>query len=60
MNNRRGLATLDNVSIVLRWDGQAWTEIDVGPHPILHDVWARSRNDIWIVGDNGTLLHYAP
>lgn len=36
-------------------------KVDLTPlekYPLFNAVWARSSSDIWIVGDQGTLLHY--
>ncbi|MEV0621749.1 hypothetical protein AB0I81_51080 [Nonomuraea sp. NPDC050404] len=44
--------------LVLHWDGSAWTQVNVPGAvsdgtfnlPVLQDVFARSANDVWIVG----------
>ncbi|MBK6811500.1 MAG: hypothetical protein IPG81_21915 [Sandaracinaceae bacterium] len=52
---------------VWRWNGTAWSEVglpsdiprtDTGELPALFKVWGRDADDVWIVGSNGTILHW--
>lgn len=52
---------------VWRFDGDVWTEMDLpddlprtdaGEVPSLFKVWGRNADDVWIVGGQGTVLHY--
>ena len=53
---------------VAHFDGTTWSPstlpADAGPIPTgantygLHGVWGSGPNDVWIVGDSGTLRHY--
>lgn len=52
---------------VWRWNGTAWSEVDLpsdiprtdtGELPALFKVWGRDADDVWIVGSNGTILHW--
>lgn len=47
----------DNAT-VLRWNGAFWTPLPTGltTWPSLRAVWARSDDDLWVVGDDGTVL----
>ncbi len=35
-----------------------WIALDPGTTQNLNDVWASDSNNVWIVGDSGTVLHY--
>jgi hypothetical protein len=41
------------------FDGKEWKAMDSGTKNNLHAVWGSSPNDVWAVGDGGTILHYA-
>jgi hypothetical protein len=52
---------------VWRFDGETWTAVDLpedlprtelGDIPSLFKVWGSSKNDVWICGGLGTLLHW--
>lgn len=52
---------------IWRFNGETWTEVDLpddlplsrsGEAPSLFKVWGRSADDVWIVGGEGTVLHY--
>lgn len=60
-----GFAARDG--FVWRWDGAAWSEIALpddlprnsrGEPVALFKVWGRSVDDVWIVGGEGTVLHW--
>lgn len=49
------------------WDGESWTNQELpdglplsadGELPALFKVWGRAADDVWVVGGNGTILHY--
>lgn len=42
---------------VLFYDGESWSEIDVGTSAFLTAVWGSGPNDVFIVGD-GVVVHY--
>lgn len=53
--------------VVLRWQGQRWIVAQGGPDPItgaashlspLYGVFGRDRDDVWLSGDNGTILRW--
>jgi hypothetical protein len=49
-------------STVIHWDGTSWTKIptpfdDATEKPSLRAIWGSSPTDLWIAGDNGTMLH---
>lgn len=35
-----------------------WTEVDSQSLPLLYAVWGSSKDDVWAVGDAGTIRHY--
>ncbi len=45
-------------ALVLRWDGEKWTEVFVFATGALHDVHLSSPEYGWAVGDRGTILHW--
>jgi len=42
---------------VQSFDGSEWSTTTVGTHA-LRDIWGASSNDIWAVGDSGSVYHY--
>lgn len=45
-----------NSGRVLRWDG---TVFDVAKQP-LRAIWSASADELWVVGDKGSIFHYSP
>jgi hypothetical protein len=45
------------LSMLLHYDGAQWKEHDIDG-PALSDLWGSSPNDIFAVGETGTVLHY--
>lgn len=45
-------------SLVLRYDGTRWEEIQFERQRAFQSIWGRSSNDIWFGGVNGTLSHF--
>src|SRR5438552_19005530 len=45
-------------SIILHYNGTAWSPVWRGTTGALSGVWGTSASDVWAVGDNGTILHY--
>lgn len=45
-------------TIYLRRRDGGWMASDSGQGRALRDVWASGPDDIWAVGDRGTILHY--
>lgn len=51
----------ENVSVILRWTGKAWTQVPGPAGKQLRAVAGDAANDGWAVGDNGkttTILHW--
>jgi len=44
--------------IILRYDGETWSEMKSGTSLPLHGIWGSSPEDIFAVGHAGTVLHY--
>jgi hypothetical protein len=44
--------------VILRSVGNVWTSQNSRTYETLNGIWGASDNDIWIVGGNGTLLHW--
>jgi hypothetical protein len=43
---------------VYHYDGVHWTCMPTPSGNHLQGVWGTSRNDVWAVGDGGTILHF--
>jgi hypothetical protein len=54
-----GSLTPGTAPAILHWDGTIWTAFDTSALPAvpLFKVWAAGTGDVWIVGDQGTILH---
>jgi hypothetical protein len=49
----------DGTALLRRSDGERWTEIETGTPATLWWVWgAPEGKDVWMVGENGTILRY--
>jgi hypothetical protein len=48
------------MSLLTHWDGRRWTEIPTGSSETLWWVWGAPGDavDLWMVGENGTVLRY--
>lgn len=57
LSPRSAYAVGDNAT-VLRWNGAFWAPIPTGltSWPTLRAVWVSSDEDVWVAGDDGTLL----
>lgn len=42
----------------LRWDGDAWTDLDDPHSAYLRSLWGRSATDIYAAGWDGAVVHY--
>jgi len=42
---------------VLHFDGSTWTGVDVSSVPTLLGMWSGGADDVWIVGESGTIVH---
>ena len=42
----------------IHYHGPSWHNITVPQTVNMNDVWGNSSNDVWIVGDEGTILHW--
>jgi photosystem II stability/assembly factor-like uncharacterized protein len=42
----------------MRWNGAAWTPSASGTTEWLTGVWGSGPNDVWVVGDEGTILRW--
>lgn len=48
-------------SSIWRFDGQSWSEDDVGDLAVrLYGIWGSPTGELWIVGDEGTILRRRP
>ena len=48
-------------SMVLHFDGSSWLPLTTGYNTyILQDAWGDTQGNIYVVGDSGTILRYAP
>jgi hypothetical protein len=45
--------------VILHYDGTAWTEIKTDINSRLFSIWGSSESDIYTVGAQATILHYA-
>lgn len=48
-----------NEGAVVKYDGESWTKIPVCMDISLSTVWGSGGNELWVGGQNGTLLHYS-
>jgi hypothetical protein len=48
----------DNESIILHYNGSAWSDMNIDATACLYGVWGTSSDDVFAVGTNGTILHY--
>jgi hypothetical protein len=46
-----------NDGTIVHYDGASWKPMDPGTTGVLNGVWGSSANDVWAVGDDGTILH---
>lgn len=53
----RVFAVGDN-GVILRYDGEAWSEMNSGTTWPLHGIWGSAPDDIYAVGYAGTVLHF--
>lgn len=44
--------------IILHYDGNMWSKINIGTAQPLYDIWGSSSSDIFVLGENNTLFHY--
>lgn len=46
---------------IRRWNGSVWTTMSVNDfiRPEIRDIFGTSASDVWAVGEQGTVLHYA-
>jgi hypothetical protein len=47
-----------NTSLLMHWDGQAWTRVSTGVAYPLYALWGTAANDVYAVGGGGTILHW--
>ena len=43
---------------ILKWNGSAWSTQNSGTLPTLYGVWGIDANNIWAVGEGGTILRW--
>ena len=48
----------DAGSALLHWNGLSWSATQFDGSRTLHAVWGSSKDDVWVVGENETLLHF--
>jgi hypothetical protein len=42
----------------LRWNGTSWSSVTSGTKSWLLGVWGSGANDVWAVGESGTILRW--
>jgi hypothetical protein len=47
-----------NGSTLFRFDGHAWTDLEIAPEALLADVWGSAEDDIYAVGSRGVILRF--
>jgi hypothetical protein len=50
--------TKTSQSLILHYDGSAWTQRAVVPQVVLWWVYGFAKDDVWIAGEEGTVIHY--
>ena len=45
---------------VIHWDGSRWSSVmtDAFPRAVPYGVWGSGPDDVWAVGDRGTIVHW--
>lgn len=46
------------VGAIQKWNGTIWSSQNSGTTQALYGVWGTDANNVWAVGDSGTILHY--
>ena len=54
----RELVLLGNTGLLLLYDGQTWREESSGVAVNLNRMWSPGPDEIFIIGDKGTIFHY--
>ena len=44
--------------LALHWDGSTWEQMDSGTSQDLWGVWGTGENDVYAIGNSGTILHF--
>ncbi len=47
-----------SLGLVIQFDGTTWSPLGSGTLKDLADVWGSSGDDVFAVGNTGTILHY--
>jgi hypothetical protein len=45
-------------SLVIHFDGKAWSEMQVPPGRMLRGIWGSNDGELWAAGDSGTLIQF--
>lgn len=45
-------------AVAAHWDGSAWSSSETGSAHPLWGVWSSKKDDVWAVGDFGTVVHW--
>jgi hypothetical protein len=45
-------------SLVIHFDGKAWSEMQVPPGGVLRGIWGANDGEMWAAGDSGTLIQF--
>lgn len=45
---------------VVRSNGVGEVEIEIDVQGSLHRAWGASATDVWVTGDRGVMVHFAP
>ena len=48
----------DRSAVAVHWDGTNWSSSATGSLQPLWDVWSSRKDDVWAVGDFGTIVHW--
>ena len=54
------LGVAKRAGLIMHWDGEAWDEVASGTTQTLVDIAGSGPDNIWVVGEKGTVLRYVP
>lgn len=58
--SERDVWSVDVVGNISRFNGSGSVSVESGTQSALRAVGGAERDDVWVVGDSGTILHFAP
>jgi len=53
-----GEDSLGKTAVMMHYNGAAWSPVALPTANKLYGIWGTSACDIWVVGEQGTILHY--